>query len=526
MKNILKYILISAGLATLVSCNDFLDRLPDDRAELNSFEKVTSFLVSAYPTYSPNYIMEYSSDNVTITKNSYACEPDQDDLYRWQDVDVVSGNDTPKSVWNAHYEAIATANEALQALTELPAGQLNDALQAEALLCRAYGMFQLANTFCMAWNPDKADEYLGLPYPKVAGESVDERGTLRELYANINADIEAALPMVSDSHLKIPAYHFNTKAAYAFAARFNLFYHNYDKAIEYATNVVGANPASVLRDVATYVNYSNADDVNIAFLRSKANLMKVTAYSTLGMAMCDGYPQWQRYAHNDVLLFNETFRAKTPWCPGSSRNTCVLYYGLTIYGDEDFDLTPKMFTQWEITDKVTNSGYPHIVDPVFTTDESLLVRAEAYARKGDKIQEALNDVNTYLSVHCAPVASDGVTTRPVLTEESVNAFMNATLDVPAVITSDLQRGFKKPFHPQGFTLTEGTQTNLLYLILQLRRVETFYQGQRFIDIKRYGIEFSHNFENEDPIAFVAGDLRGAIQLPKDVTEAGLQANPR
>jgi hypothetical protein len=30
---------------------------------------------------------------------------------------------------------------------------------------------------------------MGVPYPKVAGESVDERGTLRETYENINADI-------------------------------------------------------------------------------------------------------------------------------------------------------------------------------------------------------------------------------------------------------------------------------------------------------------------------------------------------
>lgn len=30
--------------------------------------------------------------------------------------------------------------------------------RAEALLCRAYSMYRLATTFCMAYNPDKADE--------------------------------------------------------------------------------------------------------------------------------------------------------------------------------------------------------------------------------------------------------------------------------------------------------------------------------------------------------------------------------
>src|SRR3712207_7105226 len=108
-------------------------------------------------------------------------------------------------------------------------------------------MFRLSNAFCMAYDSTKAKTYLRLPYPKVSGVSVNERGTLSELYANINADIEAALPNVSDSHLKTPKYHFNRRAAYAFAARFNLYYHNYDKAIKYATEAIGADPSSMLR---------------------------------------------------------------------------------------------------------------------------------------------------------------------------------------------------------------------------------------------------------------------------------------
>lgn len=34
------------------------------------------------------------------------------------------------------------------------------------------------------------------------GVSVSERGTLQELYENINADIEEALPLLDDAHLK------------------------------------------------------------------------------------------------------------------------------------------------------------------------------------------------------------------------------------------------------------------------------------------------------------------------------------
>ena len=43
---------------------------------------------------------------------------------------------------------------------------------------------------------------------------------------------------------------------------------------------------------------------------------------------------------------------------------------------------------------------------------------------------------------------------------------------------------------------------------------------------RQGVSFSHNIDGEDAIVFKAGDLRGAIQLPTDVIDAGLEANPR
>ena len=60
----------------------------------------------------------------------------------------------------------------------------------------------------------------------------------------------------------------------------------------------------------------------------------------------------------------------------------------------------------------------------------------------------------------------------------------------------------------------------------MRRVTNMLQGLRFMDLKRYGIEYEHYIEDEDPLTFTAGDLRGAIQLPTDVIAAGLQANPR
>ena len=52
MNNIRTYILLAGSLFALASCNDFLDTIPDDRTEIDSEQKITNILVSAYPEVS------------------------------------------------------------------------------------------------------------------------------------------------------------------------------------------------------------------------------------------------------------------------------------------------------------------------------------------------------------------------------------------------------------------------------------------------------------------------------------------
>ena len=47
----------------LASCNDYLDVLPDNRAELDTEAKIRELLVSAYPESNYYLLAEMSSDN-------------------------------------------------------------------------------------------------------------------------------------------------------------------------------------------------------------------------------------------------------------------------------------------------------------------------------------------------------------------------------------------------------------------------------------------------------------------------------
>ena len=520
MKN-LSILSLAAGMLALASCDSYLDKLPDDRAEVNSLDKAKKFLVSAYPNHSPNFVFFISGDNVSDNGVLYNAQPNQMNAYKWQPIET-ENNDDPKQVWNANYEAAAVANMALEALAGEESADAQ-ALRAEALLCRAFAMFQNANMFCMAWNDSKADEYLGIPYPKVAGESVNERGTLRQTYENINADIEEALPLLNDGYLTVPKYHFNQKAAYAFAARFNLFYQNWDKAIEYATKALGGNPSGLMRDMDSYANLAGVDDIHNKWIRSgeNCNLMFVDAVSTNGRAHM-GDSRYKRFNHNRDIITTQTMWAKTPWSNNkSSAEENALQEARLMYGSNQAVYIPSLNEDFEIKDKINQTGYAHTVDPVFTGDETILTRAEAYIMKKD-YDKALAAMNTWLTAHCDVTSPKFLT----LTVDNVNTALNAIrmTEVPSRAVSE--ESIKKPLNPQGFTVEAGTQPNMIYVVLQMRRITTIYQGQRWLDIKRWGIEFTHHLDGEDNIVFKAGDLRGAIQLPYDVIEAGLEPNPR
>ena len=88
-----------------------------------------------------------------------------------------------------------------------------------------------------------------------------------------------------------------------------------------------------------------------------------------------------------------------------------------------------------------------------------------------------------------------------------------------------QRTVKKELNPI-IQFVDEKQENLIHCILHLRRIETIHEGLRWYDIKRYGIEISHNREGLSPDILTKNDLRRAFQLPQDVINAGLDANPR
>ncbi|MDO5664741.1 MAG: RagB/SusD family nutrient uptake outer membrane protein [Bacteroidia bacterium] len=498
-----------------ISCEEFLDTAPDNRAEVDTKEKITSLLVSAYSNYNPAMMTEMSTDNVMDNGSNFRVDyKEQEEAYFWRQITEQRG-DCPKSIWDGYYKAIASANQALSAIEEMGNPDELKAQRGEALITRAFNHFTLLNVFSLHYNPQTSAQDMGIPYseePETVPVVKYGRGAVAQAYEKINKDIEEALPLIDDNIYSVPKYHFNRKAAYAFAARFNLYYLKYDKVIEYASIALGENPASLLRNMQLYAPLG-ADDIQNKYVQDSepANFLILPAYSVWGRISANSYGR--RYAHNRVITANETYWAMGPW--GTSGSSGLLISKL--YGVNEQVRFPNFDEFWEYTDKAAGIGYPHTVWVAFTADETILCRAEAYAMKGE-YDKAASDLNLWQNSKC----KTGV---PTLTKDRINTFFSSIDYKPIKITADNQRTIKYKLNPLGFKVAEGDQENFIHCVLHFRRLETIRSGLRWFDIKRYGIEIAHNHEGKEDDVLLLDDPRRALQLPLEVISAGLPANP-
>ena len=74
------------------------------------------------------------------------------------------GNDSESQFWSASYEAIAAANQALEAIEKLGSPASLNPQKGEALIARAYNHFMLVSYWSQRYNPSSAATDLGVPY--------------------------------------------------------------------------------------------------------------------------------------------------------------------------------------------------------------------------------------------------------------------------------------------------------------------------------------------------------------------------
>ena len=521
MKKYIGFSIIALGL-TLTSCDDWLDKLPDNRMELQTPSDVSNLLVSAYPSAHPAYLLEMYSDNTDDCVNPSWSEASrfQAQAYKWEDITETGEDESPQELWNRHYLAIASANAAIDLIEGKGSpAEYNEQL-GEALLCRAYAMFQLSTVFCKAYNPATASTDLGLPYPthpeKVVG-TVYTRGTMEDLYGQIDKDLQRGLPLVSSNYSK-PKFHFNTDAAKAFAARFYLYKGDFAKAITYATEVLGADPTAKARDWDAYAALNMNQQIRPEAWVSadeKCNFLLQTVYSEWG-AISGPYRYGDKYAHSYRITYDEDIASKGPFGAANSTFKQRVWSNTALANL----FHRKVPYEFEYTDLQAGIGFAHAEYAVFTTEQLLLERAEAYALSGE-LQKAVDDYNTIMKIYQKYPKT--------FTLKQIVDFYNG-VDYYTPKKATVKKHFVKPVYTID---AEGSdQEALLQAILHLRRIMEVGEGYRMQDVKRYGIVIYRRQTNTSftisavTDSLTVDDPRRAIQLPQDVITSGLEPNDR
>lgn len=565
--NIYSIFAISLGLLTTTACSDFLDKIPDERTELTTESNIVDLLKGSYPATNYQYVCELSSDNFIDNNaphlpsspndkqienhynySSYARWTDE--MFKFDPANSATINDgeSPGRIWSYWFQSIGSVNAALEAIDNIAAkegitsradyNQLSPRLRAaygEALLLRAYDHFVLNNIFSQAYkNEAQSSLEVALPYvtePETQLIKKYERSNVAAVYKMIIADLEEGLKYVSDSYYDAPKYHFNTLAAHAFAARVYLFHHDWKKCIEHANVVLGeqgddATLKRMLMDYSIFEDCASSSDYGKQWQSPNLNnnLMLLVTYSNYSRVVFGyRYSLAGESARGALHLYNSS----ELW-PGYVLNPIALVSGM-LFSSSQHDygyFSCKIEEEFEMTDKIAQTGYIHQVIRAFTAMDLLLERAEANIMLGN-IAEGSKDLQNYWNYSISSFSErdkkaysveGGADVVTVRTKLMTDASLKREFTNGATAKSKKNNCFDDwDFLSQNISsdiVVSAQAVPYMNCLNSFRRFEHNFEGVRFFDLKRWGIEWKHYYgADKDSVELKGNDMRRAVEAP-------------
>ena len=488
MKKVVVYTSLFAAM-WLAGCKKYLDKEPDNRTQITTPEQIAQLLTTAYPQGSYILFAESMSDNAEDKASGGTgydfVDRNNRQSYRFEVVESAPDDlDSPDYYWNACYKAIAAANMALEIIEGSENETQLSAHKGEALVARAYSHFMLVTLFAKAYDPATAASDPGIPYvtlPEKTTFATYERKTVAFVYEMIEKDLKEGLPLIDDKiYGTVPKFHFNRKASAAFATRFYMFKRDYSSAVTYANQALGNSATESLRNWNTTLTNLQYYELQAEYTKSseRGNLLLQESNSIWGRA----YPSL-RYG----LGQNVTTQLLL------SPNVSGWFYTYDLYGaSPDVYNIPKFYEHFVRENLNANSGNPYNTIPLFTGEEALLNRAEAFVRLNN-LTAAINDLNAFISKNIDDYnpATDNVT------QQKLSSFYGTSAANGAILAA-----------------------------LDFKRAFFLHEGMRWFDILRLKIPVVHITREGERIELTPDDKRRILQLPALTKQAGLEPNAR
>ncbi|MHA7128084.1 RagB/SusD family nutrient uptake outer membrane protein [Algoriphagus namhaensis] len=377
-------------------------------------------------------------------------------------------------VWRYYYRVIGNANLLIANIDNAEGPQAEkDEIKGQALAYRAWAHFNLVQLFAERYQAGGGNSQLGVP---IVLEPITEggaRNTVEEVYAQVNADIDAAIALLEKS--RNAKSHLNIDVAKGIKARIALTQGNWNVAASFAKQA--REDYSLMDEVQMYEGFNNVDNPEWIWGSRQIDdqqtfFASFFAYMSLNFSSTNirGNPK----AINKLLYdkITETDIRKNLWDPNASkpalRDPFIDQLTLSNFAKRDY-MNRKFIAQG-------NASSVGDV-PYMRASEMILIEAEALARAGNDAEAA--------------------------------AVLNA---------------FASQRDPE-YTATSNTGAALIEEIMTQRRIELWGEGFRFYDLKRLDLPLDRTGSNHvDQVVSgkftePAGTLNWQWQIPIDELNA-------
>ncbi|MDR1056092.1 MAG: RagB/SusD family nutrient uptake outer membrane protein [Prevotellaceae bacterium] len=383
-------------LIVFASCTDLLDQDPygeiDNEKAIETINDAQTALIGIYG----ELMRDYWGRNAILfgdimTDNCFPARS-YNDHAEFQRYIYSSSSSEIGSIWLTLYSNVNKANNIINVIDGLSGSnsKKND-IKGQALALRAYAYMELSKWFSPAYSINKE----GLGVPIVLQKSNDAkplRASLEETYTQIESDLLAADGLlVQKTEVTEESVKYMTLwAVKSLLARFYLYKGEYQKAVDYATEVISSNRFSI---------YGNINDL--------ANMLRNDKGSEIIFQI--GYTT-SDYGNPLSGFYYDVKLSSTPrvqYVPAMRLTNLYKQFGAansSKFGTEDirfrnggFFITKTTTENWESMICYKYPGNPALLEglnmpKIIRLPELYLIRAEAYSYL-DKDTEALADYN-------------------------------------------------------------------------------------------------------------------------------------
>jgi hypothetical protein len=207
--------------------------------------------------------------------------------------------------------------------------------------------------------------------------------------------------------------------------------------------------------------------------------------------------------------------------------TPIAIVGGMIFSSSQHDygyFSCKVQEQFQLLDKIAQTGYVHQIIRAFTSMELLLERAEAYIMKND-LASASRDLQAYwnnsINTFSEKDKESYVTTGYIkyLTDDILKSnFKNVSSTPKPNCLNDWN--FLTTNISSDITVSDAA-VPYMNCLNDFRRFENSFEGLRFFDLKRWGMEWTHYYGlDKTPYKMEGTDIRRALEAPWEALANG------